>query len=288
MSARASAAEARDLADEDVAVAVEALVAAAREQQRLAAHDGAEALVHLRRQDQVHLRVLVLEQHEDDAVRRRGPLPRDDHAGDGDARAVRLVEQLDARQRSRPAGAGAAARADARRSRGSSSGSPRASAPTPSAPAGPASPPSARAEAPAASPRRPNPGPSARAARARAATAARGGRRPKQSHAPDSTSATSSSRDSPVRCARSRMSVNGAVRVPLGDDRLRVVLPHALDVRQADAHRAVLDVAAGSAARSRRAAASPRRAAARRARASTADRSPSAARSSATRGTPPA
>ncbi len=37
------------------------------------------------------------------------------------------------------------------------------------------------------------------------------------------------------------------VRVPLGDDRLRVVLPHALDVRQPDAHRAVLDVAAGSA-----------------------------------------
>src|SRR5207248_1830207 len=60
-------AEADELGDEKVAVPVGVLVAPAREQQRLAADDRAEAVVHRRRHDQVQLRVLVLEQHEDDA-----------------------------------------------------------------------------------------------------------------------------------------------------------------------------------------------------------------------------
>ena len=48
-----------------------ALEAAAGEEQRLAADDRAVPLVDLRRDDQVHLAVLVLEQHEDDPVRGR-------------------------------------------------------------------------------------------------------------------------------------------------------------------------------------------------------------------------
>ena len=57
-----------------------ALEAAAREEQRLAADDRAVALVDRRRDDQVHLAVLVLEQHEDDALRGRRALARDRHA----------------------------------------------------------------------------------------------------------------------------------------------------------------------------------------------------------------
>ena len=75
-------AEALELVDEDVLVAADPLEAAAREQQRLAAHDGAVRLVDGRRDDQVHLAMLVLEQHEDDAVRGRRPLARDGQAGD--------------------------------------------------------------------------------------------------------------------------------------------------------------------------------------------------------------
>ena len=59
-----------ELADEDVAVSVRVLVAAAHEEQRLAADDRAEPLVHLRRDDEVDLRLLVLEEHEADTVRR--------------------------------------------------------------------------------------------------------------------------------------------------------------------------------------------------------------------------
>ena len=59
-----------------------ALEATTGEEQRLAADDRAEAVVDLRRDDQVHLAELVLEQHEDDAVRRRRPLPRDGHPGE--------------------------------------------------------------------------------------------------------------------------------------------------------------------------------------------------------------
>ena len=58
------------------------------------ARTSAEALVDRRRDDQVDLAVLVLEQHEDDAVRGRRALPRDGHARDRDLRAVRAARQL--------------------------------------------------------------------------------------------------------------------------------------------------------------------------------------------------
>ena len=173
VSSRASGPSETQLAHEHVAVAVGVLEAAAREQQRLAANDGAVAVVHLRRDDQVDLRELVLEQHEDDAVRRRRPLPRDDHARDGDVRVVRLLARAPRSRAFPAAGAGASARADARRPRGSSCGSRRASAPRSSARAAPASRPSARAAARAASPLRPSRAPSSGAARGRAARAAR-------------------------------------------------------------------------------------------------------------------
>ena len=100
MSSRASGPSETSSRTSDVAVAVGVLEAAAREEQRLAADDAAEAVVHLRRDDQVDLRELVLEQHEDDAVRGRRPLPRDDHPGDGDGRAVRPLCELFRRERS--------------------------------------------------------------------------------------------------------------------------------------------------------------------------------------------
>src|SRR5213592_2347797 len=62
--------EGDDLVDDHVPVLLEALEAAAREEERLAADEHAEALVDLRRDDEVHLTVLVLEEHEDDTVRR--------------------------------------------------------------------------------------------------------------------------------------------------------------------------------------------------------------------------
>ncbi len=62
----------------------------AREDQRLAADDRAVALVDRRRDDQVHLAELVLEQHEDDAVRGRRPLAGDGHPGDGHLSPVRM------------------------------------------------------------------------------------------------------------------------------------------------------------------------------------------------------
>ena len=89
---RASGPSDVELRDEQVHVAVVALELAAREQQRLAADDRAVLLVDLRRDDQVRLAVLVLEQHEDDAVRGRRPLARDRHARDLQLRAVRRVE----------------------------------------------------------------------------------------------------------------------------------------------------------------------------------------------------
>ena len=57
--------------------------------ERLAADDRAVGLVDRRPDDQVHLAVLVLEQHEDDPVGGRRALPGDRHAGDGDLRSVR-------------------------------------------------------------------------------------------------------------------------------------------------------------------------------------------------------
>ena len=106
---RASGPEALEPVDEDVAVPLDALVAAVGEQQRLVADDRPVPLVDVLRDDQVDLAALVLEQHEDDAVRGRGPLPRDREPGVGDpsSRAARR-----AARRSRafpPADAGAAA-----------------------------------------------------------------------------------------------------------------------------------------------------------------------------------
>ena len=88
---RASGPSDVELGDEQVDVAAVALELAAREQQRLAADDRAVLLVDLRRHDQVRLAVLVLEQHEDDAVRGRRPLARDRHARELDPRAVRRL-----------------------------------------------------------------------------------------------------------------------------------------------------------------------------------------------------
>ena len=72
-------AEALELRDDDVDVPAHLLQAASRREQRLAAHERPVALVHLRRHHEVDETVLVLEQHEDDAVRRHGALARDRH-----------------------------------------------------------------------------------------------------------------------------------------------------------------------------------------------------------------
>ena len=69
-------------------------------------------LVDVLRDDEVHLAVLVLEQHEHDPLRGRRPLPRDREAGEGDRRAVRRLVQLGARERPPRAGAAGAASAD--------------------------------------------------------------------------------------------------------------------------------------------------------------------------------
>src|SRR5215211_3205306 len=93
--------EAFELADEDVSVPLDTLVAAADEHDRLAADDPAVALVDVLRNDQVHLAVLVLEQHEDDPLGRRRALPRNRHAGERDVRAVPRLVELRAREGSR-------------------------------------------------------------------------------------------------------------------------------------------------------------------------------------------
>ena len=98
---RASAAEGLDRADEDVPVLPHPLVAAVREEQRLVADDRPMLLVHVLRDDQVHLAVLVLEQHEHDPVRRGRPLPRDREARVGHGRSVRRTVQLVTRERPR-------------------------------------------------------------------------------------------------------------------------------------------------------------------------------------------
>src|SRR5206468_7710816 len=69
-----------------------------REQQRLAAYERAVALVHRRRDDQVHLTQLVLEQHEDDALCGRGTLPCDRHPCHTHTASVTTLSKLVARQ----------------------------------------------------------------------------------------------------------------------------------------------------------------------------------------------
>ena len=70
-----------ELPDDHVAVPAEAFELTARQKQRLRAHERTEMLVHRRRDDQVDLAELVLEEHEDDTVRGRRPLARDRHSG---------------------------------------------------------------------------------------------------------------------------------------------------------------------------------------------------------------
>src|SRR5687768_14851686 len=91
-------AEALELGDDDVPVLAEPLVATAGKEERLASNEGAVPLVDLRRDDQVDLAELVLEEHEDDPVRGRRTLPRDREAREGDARAVRRLPERVARQ----------------------------------------------------------------------------------------------------------------------------------------------------------------------------------------------
>ena len=93
--------EALELADEHVAVPLDALEAAADEDERLAADDRPVPLVDLLRDDEVHLAMLVLEQHEHDPLRGGGTLARDRHAGERDRRPVPRLVQLGARERPR-------------------------------------------------------------------------------------------------------------------------------------------------------------------------------------------
>src|SRR3990172_1230003 len=81
-------AEGLERGDDDVAVLSHTLVAPKYEQERLPAYDCSVLLVHLRRDDQVHLTELVLEQHEDDALRRRRALTGDRETGVGDRAPV--------------------------------------------------------------------------------------------------------------------------------------------------------------------------------------------------------
>src|SRR5918996_194760 len=97
-------AERLELSDEHVPVLTHPLVAAADEDERLGPHRCAMAVVHLRRDDQVHLAELVLDQHEDDPLRGRRPLTGDGHSRERDATAVRLLVELRARERPRREG----------------------------------------------------------------------------------------------------------------------------------------------------------------------------------------
>src|SRR5215204_4947927 len=84
--------------DEDVLVALDPLEAPAREHERLAAHDRAMLVVDRGWNDEVDRSELVLDQHEDDAVRCRRTLPGDRHAGDRNLCAVRSRLELTRRE----------------------------------------------------------------------------------------------------------------------------------------------------------------------------------------------
>ena len=115
--------EGLELADDDVLVPLHALEDAAREDQRLAADDRPVPLVDLRRDDQVDLAELVLEEHEDDALRGGRPLPGHGHSGHGHTRPVRCQAQVMARKDTFGEMRADAAPSGARRPRGSSGGS---------------------------------------------------------------------------------------------------------------------------------------------------------------------
>src|SRR5829696_3452502 len=83
-----------ELVDEDVLVLLDPFEDSPREDQWLASDDRPVLLVDLRRDDQVHLPVLVFEQHEDDPVRSRRALAGHGHPGHGHPRPVRCQAQV--------------------------------------------------------------------------------------------------------------------------------------------------------------------------------------------------
>ena len=86
-----------ELVDDEISVPLPAFEASTCEQERLPANERAEPLVDRRRHDEVHLAVLVLEEHEHDPVRRGGPLAGDHEAGDRDACLVLEMREVEAR-----------------------------------------------------------------------------------------------------------------------------------------------------------------------------------------------
>src|SRR6188472_2221009 len=80
--------EGDELVHDQVSVPLEALETAASEEEWFAANERPVPLVHLRRDDEVHLPVLVLEEHEDDAVRGGRALAGDDESRDRDPASV--------------------------------------------------------------------------------------------------------------------------------------------------------------------------------------------------------
>ena len=285
-SLRAIGASVSSLWTSDVLVPLDPLEDAAREDQRLSADDRPVPLVDLRRDDQVHLAELVLEQHEDDAVRGRRPLAGHGHPGHGHAGPVRCLAQVmagkdtwrevRAQELHRMHADGEARLAvvgehllplrrlrEARASRRSG-----------------------RAEGRAGAPRRPSRARSReRGTRPSSQSSARRDV-PSESQAPEAIRLSSPPCPIDVRCASSTTSSNGPPR-PLLGERLRVVLADRRDVLEPDPHRVRPRSSTSPRSGSRPAGAPPPHAAARRGRGSPAGRSPSAVRSGARRGTRP-
>src|SRR4029079_1114793 len=90
--------EGDELVHDQVPVPLEALETAASEEEWFAANERPVPLVHLRRDDEVHLPVLVLEEHEDDAVRGVRALAGDDKPRDCNAAPVLEVLEVGARR----------------------------------------------------------------------------------------------------------------------------------------------------------------------------------------------
>src|SRR2546427_6881026 len=87
-------AEGLERVDEHVLVALDPLEAATRENERLAAHDRTMLVVDGGWHDQVHRAELVFDQHEDDTVRGRRPLPRDGHPSNRHLRTIRRLFEV--------------------------------------------------------------------------------------------------------------------------------------------------------------------------------------------------
>jgi hypothetical protein len=73
-----------EFSHDDISVSSKSLEPPPRQKQRLSPDERAEALVHLRRHDQVDLAELVLQEHEDDSPGGRRALPGHSHPRDGD------------------------------------------------------------------------------------------------------------------------------------------------------------------------------------------------------------